>query len=67
MTKQETRNAIKQAMVFYTKPIKCATESTEIAEPNTFDDYTEQSMCDGENRIVRTYHHRDGHVGPRQF
>ncbi len=61
MSKAEERESIKQAMKNYKKPIRLVTEEQELEE------MADQSMRDGENRIVRNYHHQDGTVGPAQF
>ena len=74
MSKAEEREAIKQAMENYKKPIRIVTKEEEIDElGNLLADQedaqfqTDQSMHDGENRMISNYHHQDGTVGPRFY
>ena len=61
MSKAEEREAIKQAMKNFKKPIRIVTEEEEN------DRMTDQSMHDGETRSISNYHYQDGSVGHRQF
>ena len=62
MTKAEEREEILRAMKDFKKDV------TVLIEADESDDfYTDQSMHDGEMRVIRDYHHRDGSVGPRFY
>lgn len=61
MNKAEEREAIKQAMKNYKKPIRLVTEDDELEQ------WAEQSQHDGETRSISTYHYQDGSVGHRQY
>ena len=65
MSKSEEREAIKQAMKNYKKPIRLVTEDDEIERQA--EQWADQSQHDGETRSLSSYHHQDGSVGHRQF